>query len=112
MPDKATLMSKLEELEQQTQQAADQYSGVLGSAKGLIVEHFGPNGLIAAYAVLAVLALVLVSRLTKITFSTFKYLVIPALAVAYIGSMVSGYTFMGLLPVTVTACSLILLFKG
>jgi len=112
MPDKATLMSKFHELEQQTQQAADEYSGVLGSVKEQIIEHFGQNGLIAAYIVLTVLVLVLVSRLTKITFSTFKYLVVPALAAAFIGSMVSGYTFIGLLPVTVTACSLILLFKG
>jgi hypothetical protein len=112
MPDQATLMNRFQELEQQTKLAAEEYSGVLGSVKGLIVEHFGQNGLYAAYIVITVLVLVLVSRLGRITFSTLKYLVIPALALAFVGSIVSSYTFIGLLPVTVTGCSLVLLFKG
>jgi hypothetical protein len=112
MADQTTLASRFEGISAQAKVAADEYSGVLGSVKGQIVEHFGENGLIAAYIVLTVLILVLVSRLTKITFSAFKYLVIPALALAFVGSMMTSYTFAGLLPVTVTACSLLLLFKG
>ena len=112
MADQMTLASRFGELSAQAQGAADEYSGIFGSAKGFVVEHFGQNGLIVAYIVLTVLILVLVSRLTKVTFSAFKYLVIPALALAFIGSMMTGYSFVGLLPVTVTACSLLLLFKG
>ena len=90
----------------------DQYSGVFGSVKAVIIEHFGPNGLIAAYIVAAALILVLVSRLAKIGFATARYLVLPAVALAFLGSFVLPYSFFMLLPVTVTACSLVLLFKG
>ena len=91
---------------------ADEYSGVLGSIKGTIVHHFGQNGLIAAYVVLAVVVLVIITRLTKITFSTIKYLVIPAVALAFVGAYFLPYSFAALLPVTVTISSLVLLFKG
>ncbi len=90
----------------------DGYTGFLGSVKETILEHFGPNGLIAAYIAVAVLVLVLVSRLAKITFSAVKYLVVPAVVLAVVGSFFLPYSFYMLLPVTVTGCSLILLFKG
>jgi len=112
MPDQATILSRLGDLSAQAQTAADDYGGLLGSLKAFIVQHFGQNGLYASYVVLAVLILVVVSRLTKITFATIKYLVIPSLALAFVVSLVSAYSFLGLLPVTVTVCSLILLFKG
>lgn len=107
-----TLLSQAQELSGKVSERLDEYSGVFGSIKGLIVEHFGQNGLIAAYIVVAVLILVLVSRLVKITFATIKYLVIPAVALAALGTFVLPYSFFLLLPVTVTACSLILLFRG
>ena len=106
---KATLMAQLSDL---SDRAADSFSGGLGSIKELILEYFGPNGLTAAYIVVAVLVLVLIWRLTKITFATLKYLVIPAVVLAVLGSFVLPYSFVILLPVTVTACSLILLVKG
>ena len=107
-----TLVAQIEELSDQAVVSADKYSGFIGSIKGLILQHFGPNGLLASYIVLAVLVLVVVSRLAKITFSTLKYLVIPAVALAVLGSFVLPYSFALLLPVTVTACSLVLLVKG
>jgi len=91
---------------------AGEYSGTFGSIKALIVEHFGQNGLIAAYIVLAALILVLISRLGKITFSTFKYLVIPSVAIAFLGAYFLPYSFIALLPFSVTFCSLVFLFKG
>ena len=91
---------------------ADEYTGFLGSIREAIVGQFGQNGLIAAYIALAALVLLLVSRLTKITFSTLKYLVVPAVAIAFVGAYFLPYSFIGLLPVTVTFCSLVLLFKG
>ncbi len=103
---------QLRELSEQATARSEEYSGVLGSIKGMILEHFGPNGLIASYIVLAVLILVIVSRLARITFSTLKYLVVPAVALAAIGSFVLPYSFAMLLPVTVATCSLFLLFKG
>lgn len=109
---KESLVAQIEELSDQAVVGADEYSGVIGSIKGLILQHFGQNGLIATYIVLAVLILVIVSRLAKITFSTLRYLVIPAVALAVLGSFVLPYSFALLLPITVTACSLVLLVKG
>ena len=96
-----TLSGKMEEL-----------SGIFSSVRGLILEYFGPNGLIATYVVLAVLALVIILQLVKISFATIKYLVLPAAALAVLGSLVLPYSFFMLLPVTATACSLVLLFKA
>ena len=91
---------------------ASEYSGVIGSIKGYIVEHFGTNGLYAAYLVLAIFVIIIVSRLARITFSTLKYLVVPSVALAFLASFFLPYSFAAMLPVTVTFCSLFLLFKG
>lgn len=112
MPTETSIISRLGDASAQAQAAADDYGGLFGSLKATIIENFGQNGLYAAYVVLAVLILVVVSRLTKITFSTIKYLIIPSLALAFVVSLLTAYSFLGLLPVTVTVCSLVLLFKG
>ena len=109
---KLTLLNQAGRITEQVSEQMDQYSGVFGSVKAVIIEHFGPNGLIAAYIVAAVLILVVVSRLAKIGFAAARYLVLPAVALAFLGSFVLPYSFFMLLPVTVTACSLVLLFKG
>jgi hypothetical protein len=112
MSKEATLLSRLDDLSQKAQHAADDYSGVLGDIQRIIVENFGQNGLYAAYILAAVLVLVLVSRLTRISFNVFKFVVVPALALAFVVSLFTSMQFVALLPVTVTLCSLILLFKG
>ena len=90
----------------------DEYSGVVGSVQRVIVEHFGQNGLYAAYVVVAALILLVAAKLAKVTFSTLKYVVVPSLALAFLGTFFVPYSFTSLLPVTVTCCSLVLLFKG
>ncbi len=109
---KEFLSAQLRELSEQAATRSEEYSGILGSIKGTILEYVGPNGLIASYIVLAVLILVVVSRFVKIGLSTLKFLVLPAVALAAIGSLVLPYSFAMLLPVTVATCSLVLLFKG
>ena len=109
---KANLMAQISDLGDRAAVEADNLSGGLGSIKALILDNFGPNGLTAAYIVLAVVVLVIVWRLTKITFATLKYLVVPAIALAFLGSFVLPYSFVILLPMTVVGCSLILLVKG
>lgn len=111
MPE-ANLSNLVQELAEKASDLLDEYLSVIGSVKSLIVEHFGHNGLIAAYIVLGVLTIVVVSRLVKITFATVKLLVIPSIVLAFVGSFFLPYSFFMLLPVTVTACSLLLLFKG
>ena len=106
------LISQAKELADEAAVRAEEYSGVFGQVKGFIVEHFGQSGLIAAYIVLAVLILFVVSRLAKLTFSAVKYLVVPSVALAFLASFFLPYSFAAALPVSVTVCSLFLLFKG
>lgn len=105
-------IAELKNLADQATAKADEYSGLFGAAQRFIVEHFGQNGLYAAYIAAAALILFVVSRLAKLTFSTLKYLVLPALALAFAGSFFVPYSFVALLPVTVAVCSVFLLFKG
>jgi len=91
---------------------AGEFSGVVASAQQYIVDRFGQPGLIAAYITLGALVLFVVSRLMKLTFSAIKYLVIPAVALAFLASVCTPFSFAVALPVTVTVCSLVLLFKG
>jgi hypothetical protein len=109
---KANLMAQLSDLGDRATAQADSFSGGMGSIKALILDHFGPNGLTAAYIVVAVLVLVIAWRLTKVTFAALKYLIVPAIALAVLGSFVLPYSFVIILPMTAVGCSLILLVKG
>jgi hypothetical protein len=84
----------------------------LAPVKQMILDQFGWPGLMAAYIAVGVIGLLVVWRLTKLTFAAVKYLVIPALGLAFVVSLVSPYSFTTALPVTVTLCSLLLLAKG
>lgn len=106
------LIAKVKEFTETVAVKAEEYSNIFESVKGVILENFGENGLTAFYIMSAALVLFVASRLAKLTFSTIKYLIIPALALAFIGSYFVPYSFFALLPVTVTASSLLLLFKG
>lgn len=111
MPD-AALLNQVRQLAERASTEAEQYSGTLASAKAFIVEHFGQNGLLAAYVVIGVIILLVVAKLAKTALSTVKYLVIPAFALALLAMYLVGWSFYTALPVTVTACALLLLFKG
>ena len=106
------MLSQAKTAAQEAAVKAEEYSGWLGSAREWILENFGQPGLIATYIALAALVLFVVSRLAKLTFSTVKYLVIPAVALAFLSSLFLPYSFAVALPVSVTVCSLFLLFKG
>ncbi len=84
----------------------------LAPVKQMILNQFGWPGLMAAYIAGGVILLLVIWRLTKLTFAAVKYLVVPALGLAFIASLVSPYSFTTALPVTVTLCSLLLLAKG
>ncbi|MBU0984339.1 MAG: hypothetical protein KKA42_10750 [candidate division Zixibacteria bacterium] len=106
------MLNQVKNLADEASIRAEEYSGAVGAAKGYIIEHFGQNGLIAAYIALAAIALFVLSRLAKLTLSTVKYLVIPAIALAFLASVILPYSLAVTLPVSVTLCSLVLLFKG
>jgi hypothetical protein len=108
----AELLDQAKDMANQATAKAEEYSGVVGAVKDFIVSHFGQNGLIAAYIALAVIALVLLLRVVKTSLAAVKYLALPALILAALASYFFGISFTVSLPVTVTACSLLLLFKG
>lgn len=87
-------------------------SGPTLQLKSWIVEHFGANGLIAAVIVAGVFAFFLITQLVRLLISTVKYLVIPAIVLAFIATLLLPVSFYSALPVTATICSVFLLFKG
>ncbi len=107
-----SLLSQIQAIAQKVFAEASGLSVVLESIRQLILEHFGQNGLYAAYIAAAALIIFVATRLAKLAFSTLKYLVIPSVALAFGASLLVPYSFSTLLPVTVTLCSLVLLFKG
>jgi hypothetical protein len=84
----------------------------LAPLKDLIVAHCGQTGLIAAYVALAVIGIIVVQRLMRITFAVLKYLVVPSVGLAFLGTLLLPLSFAFLLPITVTLCSLLLLLKA
>lgn len=106
------LLGQVQVLVDQATTSVSGYSGALGAAGEYIVERFGETGLTASYIALAGVMLYVLSHLAKLLFSMLKYLVIPSLALAFLVSILTPYSFTTALPVSVTVCSLFLLFKG
>ena len=106
------LLNQARDLADAAAARADEYSGVIAPIQKYIVENYGENGLNAAYLAIASLILVIITRLAKITFSTVKYLIIPAVALAFVASFFVSEPLYTILPATVTAGALLLLFKG
>lgn len=108
----AELLVQAQELADKAAVKAEEYSGLFGSLKDYIVGTFGQNGLIAFYVVTAALLVFVIAKLAKLTLSTLKYLVVPAVALAFLATFVTPLSFIAALPITVTVCSVFLLFKG
>ena len=106
------LITQAQHLADQAAARAEEYSSALALIKGYILAYFGPNGLIAACIIVAVLGILILGKLANLTFAAMKFLVIPSVALALVGSIVLPYSFVVLLPVTATVCSLGLLFRG
>ena len=112
MPKNIDIFTQMKQLADDASMKADQVSGPLGEIKMFIVDTFGQNGLYATYLVLAALVVLLASKLVGLTFSAVKYMVIPGVILAFLATIFLPYSFFTALPITVTVCSLFLLFKG
>ena len=82
------------------------------SVKAFIVENFGESGLYAAYIATAAIAVFVLSKLFKISFSILKLVVVPSVALAFVATFFLPYNFFYFLPVTVSLFSVLLLFRG
>ena len=85
---------------------------MITNAQQMILNNFGENGLYASYIAVAAILLFVTAKLAKLAYSAAKYLVLPSVVLAFAGSFFMPMSFTALLPVTVAACSLILLFRG
>jgi hypothetical protein len=106
------LLTQIKSVAAEAVTRAGEYSGVLSSARQYILDNFGQTGLIATYITLGVLVVFVVSRLVMMALAAVKYLVVPSVVLAFLASLLLPVTFGVALPVTVTLCSLVLLFKG
>ncbi len=106
------ILSQLQDVADKATVKAANYSGEVETVKSWIVDTFGQNGLVAIMVLLTVVVLLVVGKLAKITFSTLKFVVIPAIALAFLATMFLGVSFVVALPASATLCSLFLLFKG
>ena len=107
-----TIWSIVQQVMHAIYQQAAEFGKTLAPLRDLIVTHCGQTGLIAAYIALAVIGILVLHRLLKITFAILKYLVIPSVGLAVVGSLIFPLSFTFLLPITVTLCSLLLLLKA
>jgi hypothetical protein len=87
-------------------------SGVAAASSAYIAGHYGSNGVIAAWLILAILVLAVAIKLIRLTVNAVLYLVVPAVVLAFVGSLVFPMSFTLLLPITAVACSLFFLFKS
>ena len=105
------LLTQIQDMAERATVSAGEYGTVMSQIQQYIIDNFGPKGLYAAYISAAAIGLLLFWKMVKLSFAALKYMVLPAVAMAFVGSFFLPYTFSTLLPVTVTGCSLFLLFK-
>lgn len=106
------LLGQLKQFADDASLRASEFSGIFGNIQRYILDNFGQNGLYAFYIALAAVGLFVLIKLAKIAFSTLKYMVIPAVALAFAGSFFVPASFVVLLPITVVLCAVFLLVKG
>ncbi len=106
------LLMQMQDITERASVSISEYGTFMSQIQQYILDNFGPKGLYAAYISAAAVGLLLFWKIIKLSFAAVKYMVLPAVAIAFIGSFLLPYTFSTLLPVTVTGCSLFLLFKA
>jgi hypothetical protein len=104
--------AQLKEIFDSISDSASGYSGLLAQVQQFLFDQFGQPGIYAAYVSVAAIGILFTWKMIKLSFAAMKYMVVPAVALAFVGTLVLPYSFTTLLPVTVTGCSVVLLFKA
>jgi hypothetical protein len=105
-------MSLLTEIgEKGLAQAAAAQQQYLDPVRQYILDHFGQNGLYAAYFVAGVIVLAVVYRLIKLSFELVFFLAIPSVLSAFVLTYVLPYSFFYLLPATTALFTLGLVIR-
>ncbi|PKK82413.1 MAG: hypothetical protein CVT49_13830 [candidate division Zixibacteria bacterium HGW-Zixibacteria-1] len=87
-------------------------SGLFITTRTFIQDRFGTPGLIAAAILLVSIAGMILSKAVKMSFDILRYVVIPAVAVTFIGTYFLPLSFVYIFPVTVAFFSIVLIVKG
>lgn len=74
--------------------------GLIDQARRLIVDHFGQNGLYAAYLLGAAIVVLIFYKLIKLSFEIIFFVALPSVISAFVLTFVLPYTFFYLLPAT------------
>lgn len=99
----------------------DILEAVFGLIRGLVslvqtlsassAENFGSYGLAAFYLVGLVILFLAVWGIVHFILKIIRYLILPAVILAVVGTIFLDYSFVTLLPFSAAGCSLILLYK-
>jgi len=80
--------------------------------KLLILDKFGTPGLIAATLLILSAVVLLLLKVMKISFDVIRYVLIPATAITFVATYFLPFSFVYILPVSVSLFSVVLLVKG
>lgn len=92
-------------------QAAAAQQQYFDPARQYILDHFGQNGLYAAYFLAGVIVLVVIYKLIKLSFELVFFVAIPSVLSAFVLAYVLPYSFFYLLPATTALFTLGLVIR-
>ncbi len=79
---------------------------------GELVASLGMTATLALYLTVGILGMLALWRMVKLSFDILRCVVIPAVALAFVGAWLLPFSFYHVLPVTAAIFSGILLIKG
>lgn len=85
--------------------------GIFDSVQQFIINHFGQNGLYAAYLLGAAVGALLVYKILKLSFEVILFVVLPSAISAFVLTYVLPYDFSHLLPATAALFTLGLVLR-
>ncbi len=91
--------------------AVAENQSLLQPIKQFILDHFGQNGLYAAYLLVAALIVLLVWQLIRFSFQVILFIVLPSAISSFGLSLVLPYDFFYLLPATTALFTLGLILR-
>jgi hypothetical protein len=84
----------------------------LDPIRQFILDHFGQTGLYAAYLLAAAIVLLLAYKLVKFSFQLIFFVALPSLLAAFIATFFLPYSFVYMLPATVSLFTLGLVLRS
>ena len=86
MPSKE-MIDKVAGLADEAAAKQEEYSGILETVQVFLTDLVGQNGLPLAYGAGALVALFLLTRVARLTLSTFKYMALPIVALSVLATV-------------------------